>query len=51
MKLDLNPDDDEASDELRIPANLVGAIPTEPPEAEDPPDPADPADTPSEEPA
>lgn len=26
-KLDLNPDDDPASDKLRIPANIVGAVP------------------------
>jgi HK97 family phage portal protein len=45
-KLDLNPDDDPASDELRIPANLVGSI--EPADPAEPDDPADPADTPDE---
>lgn len=39
-KLDLNPDADPASDELRIPANLVGSI-----------EPANPADTPDKVPA
>jgi HK97 family phage portal protein len=28
--LDMNPDDDPASDKLRIPANIVGNVPTEP---------------------
>lgn len=30
--LDMNPDPDPASDKLRIPANIVGAVPTEPPQ-------------------
>ncbi len=31
-KLDMNPDPDPSSDKLRIPANIVGAVPTEPPQ-------------------
>lgn len=30
--LDMNPDPDPASDKLRIPANIVGAVPTAPPQ-------------------
>jgi len=31
QKLDLNPDTDPASDKLRVPANIVGTVPTAPP--------------------
>lgn len=50
-KLDMNPDEDPASDELRIPANLVGAAGAKPdPEADPPaadPPPADPKKEPA----
>jgi phage portal protein BeeE len=43
-KLDLNPDEDPASDELRIPANVVGSL-------DDKPAATDPTEDPTEEPS